>query len=155
MYYAWCNANCTQATGWDAWDLGLPPEYGAGADLAFDTQNRPRMAYYVGTAGYGLGYSSCTTNCESHSPTWASRWVETAAALNASDPVPLQPGCSLSSWYPGKRPALALDTTGSPFFEYDAEHLQGGTCAAHTDILLVRYASFGAQHTLYLPLTLR
>ncbi len=70
----------------------------------------------------------------------------------------MEAGYSLSSWYPGKRPVLAWHATGKLVFGYDAEHLQGGICTAHTDILLVRYASFGTspgQHAVYLPLVLR
>ena len=123
--------------------MGLPEYYGKDVDLAFDSQSRPRLAYYVDASPYALGYAWCNASCESTSASWQSRLTETSEQLNASVPVPRQPGCTLSSWYPGLLPALVLDAAGSPRIAYDAKHVQGGGCNAHTDIRLVRFILFG------------
>jgi hypothetical protein len=143
LYYAWCDSACTSAASWSNRSLGLPEYYGKDVDLAFDSQNRPRMAYYVDASPYALGYAWCNTSCESASASWQSRLAETSEQLNASVPVPRQPGCTLSSWYPGLLPALVLDAAGNPRIAYDTKHLQGGVCNAHSDIRLVRFIFVG------------
>jgi hypothetical protein len=143
LYYAWCDSACTSAASWSNRSVGLPEYYGKDVDLAFDSQSRPRLAYYVDASPYALGYAWCNASCESTSASWQSRLTETSEQLNASVPVPRQPGCTLSSWYPGLLPALVLDVAGSPRIAYDAKHIQGGGCNAHTDIRLVRFILFG------------
>ena len=81
---------------------------------------------------------------------WDSQFIETADDLNAIDPVPVKPGCSSSSWFPGQKPSLVLSSGNQPYFVYDAQHVQGGTCDAETDINLVRVAMMDGAGGAYL-----
>ncbi|CAG0935029.1 hypothetical protein TFLX_03853 [Thermoflexales bacterium] len=145
--YVWCNTTCLQIANWDSYAVGLPASYGAEVDLALDQQNRPHLAYYVDDvvhSAYGLGYATCTTDCETQSAAWQAQFVETSNELDASDPIPIQSGCSISSWLEvGHTPVLALDAGGNPRIGYTAQHYQGGTCTIHSDMRLVRFARAG------------
>jgi len=161
LEYYWCDANCAVTdTNWDGYGLGLDARYGVDADLVFDSQDRPNLAFYVDTSPFGLIYYKCTADCETLNAAWVGQFIETAADLNAIQPVPIKPGCSISSWYPGQKPSLALSNTDKPYFVYDAQHLQAGTCLAHTDITLARFmldttALGGNSYSVYLPSILR
>lgn len=143
LAYAWCNADCSSSQSWAGVYLGLPEYHGKDVDLVLDTQDRPVLAYYADASPYGLASARCSLECESLGSTWEIQWVENSDELNASNPVPPKPGCSLSVWYPGEQPSIVLGAAGSAFFAYEANHLQGGTCGAQTDIRLVRFASVG------------
>lgn len=145
LYYLYCQSGCTTSSNWKALDLGLAAYSGLSVDLAIDSQNRPHLAYYVDADPFGLQYAECTSNCESTAANWQVQWIETSEQLTASNPVPTELGCSISVWFAGMKPSVALDGQGNPHFGYDAEHTQGGTCTAHTDIELVRYAQLGSS----------
>lgn len=156
LSYYWCNANCIGVAGWTGAPVGLPAKYGVDVDLALDEQHRPRLAYYIDTYPYALGYAACAANCESAAASWKALIVETSNQLDQRAPVLLIPGCSLQAWYPGQHPSLALDPQGRPFIGYDARHLQGGSCSVRTDIQIVRFvAPLGDQSAIYLPLMRR
>jgi hypothetical protein len=158
LEYWWCDASCMDSNNWNGYTLGFDVYYGLDADLGFDSQNRPNLAFYVDTDPYGLVYSNCTTGCESFNSAWDYQFIETAADLSAIDPVPVKPGCSISSWFPGQKPSLALSSANQPYFVYDAQHVQGGTCQAETDINLARVAlpgGAGGSYLLYLPFVKR
>jgi len=158
LEYIWCDTSCTEsAADWYGYDFGMNAYFGLDADLVLDSQDRPNIAFYVDASPYGLGYINCTANCESLGAAWNSQFIETADDLNAIQPVPVKPGCSISSWFPGQKPSLVFDTTDQPFFVYDAQHVQGGSCAATTDMILPRFALTGAgsSYTVYMPLAMR
>jgi hypothetical protein len=147
LEYVWCNATCIQEANWYNYALGLPANYGAEMDLALDQQGHPHVAYYVDNAStsYGLGYAVCTANCETNTAAWQSQFVETSDNLDASDPIPVKSGCSISSWLEvGLTPSLTLDAAGNPRIGYTAKHYQGGTCTISEDIRLVRFALAGS-----------
>ena len=149
LAYAWCNAACTLESNWDNYALGLPTHYGSKVDLALDQQGHPHMAYYVDNAStsWVLGYAVCTANCEDHTAAWQTQFVETSDDLDASDPIPLKSGCSVSSWLEvGHTPSLTLDAGGNPRIGYTAKHYQGGTCSISEDIRLVRFALAGSAN---------
>jgi hypothetical protein len=153
LFYTWCNTSCLTGSNWNSANAWLPTHYGETLDLALDNQNLPQLALYANISPFGLVYSNCSANCETASGTWASHWVETTADMNARVPVAVESGCSISQWYPGSRPSIAL-VAGVPVFSYDAEHLQAGTCTAHTDIYDATLAlgfSQSAQYFIYLP----
>jgi hypothetical protein len=137
LYYLWCDSACATGASWTGYSLGLPTGVGTYVELVLDRQNRPRLAYEYTVQG--LGYAWCTGNCESTSPSWQSMIAEPAAAVDQSDPIPLADGCSISTWFVGKRPSLALDPAGNPRFGHDAEHTQGGTCTGRTDYRWARF----------------
>ncbi len=162
LVYAWCNTACTQDSNWDNYALGLPAYYGAEVDLALDQQGHPQVAYYVDDVSnsiYGLGYAACTANCETQSAAWQAQMVETSDELDASDPVPVKSGCSISSWLEvGRVPLLALEAGSHPRIGYTAQHYQGGTCTIQSDLRLVRFAlvnKVNLNERIYLPLILR
>jgi hypothetical protein len=125
LYYLWCNTDCIQAGNWDGASVGLAAPDGMDPDLAFDSQNRPRIAYWRSSPD-GLGYATCDSNCESASATWQHRVLEPSATLDAEWPIPPPTGCTDAFWYGGYRSSLALDAAGVPHIAYDAEHLYGG-----------------------------
>ncbi len=163
LFYTWCNSACTQSANWDSYSLGLPTSYGFDVDMALDQAGQPSMAFYVDSvsdSAYGLGYAKCTANCEdSSTATWQTGFVETMDDLNASDPISVKSGCSLSYWLEvGQNPSIVLDSAGNPRIGYTAKHYQGGSCTIHEDIRLVRFAQFGGgstpgqyDHWTYLP----
>jgi hypothetical protein len=143
LYYAWCNSACAAAANWGRHNLGLPEYSGQDVDMVLDRQNHPRLAYSGDVFNDKLTYAWCTANCESTSPSWQTRVVETTGFLEASNPLPVQPGCSVSAWgNVGPYPSVALDVGGNPRISYDTTHLQGGTCPVHADLYLVRFALF-------------
>jgi hypothetical protein len=162
LVYAWCDTTCTQDASWDNSTVGLPADYGAEVDLVLDQQGHPHLAFYVDDvsgSNYGLGYAACTANCETQAAAWQAQMAETADDLDASDPVPVTSGCSISIWLEvGRSPSLALDTSGRPRLGYTAKHYQGGTCTVHSDMQLVHFASVNKanlNYHVYLPLILR
>jgi len=144
LSYLWCDTGCTSASNWYYYLLGFPVTYGQDVDLAIDPQGLPHMAIYIDSTAdstYGLGYLTCTASCLTSSPTWHYQLIETTDTLDASDPVPVASGCSNSLWMDvGPSPSIVLDANGSPIIGYDAIHYQGGSCAIHADINLVRLA---------------
>lgn len=167
LHYLWSNGDPLDVGSWSYTTLSTTERFGESVALAFDGADRPHMAAYVGDA-YGLAYGACTANCESGSPTWDFEMVETADDLNTLAPVPVTPGCSLSSWmYVGHTPSLALDAGGNPRISYYSNHMQGGTCDVYDDIELMRFATSGSggwvgpgpnpsyPYAVYIPLALR
>ncbi len=162
LEYLWCDSGCTiSSDNWYEYIIGLDEYYGVNPALALDIQNRPKIAFYTDWEPYALGYVSCTGQCETANPVWDVEYIETSEELNLIEPVETETGCSISSWFTGKKPSLALNSTGNPFFAFDAEHMQGGTCYAHTDISLVRYAissgggGGGTTYIVLLPMVVR
>ncbi len=147
LYYLWCNSACTDSDmNWQRHELGLAAYDGKNMDLALDSMNRPRIAYYK--IASGLGYAWCNHNCESSTATWQQHEVEASSALEVDYPVAPIRHCSISVWVTGETPILALDHAGNPRIGYVAEHGYGGddldhpgqTCPTSTDIVLARYA---------------
>ena len=126
LHYAWCNTACfdANASDWNQTTLGLPENYGEGADLVLDAQNQPRLAYELG--GTGLGYASCNSNCESVNSIWNTSNREATSVIIAQYPSFPPYSCPIQTWFNGKRPSLALDPAGNPRIGYDAEHWWGG-----------------------------
>jgi hypothetical protein len=152
-----CSAgDCSQIQSWQALDLALPELHGeGGVALALDDQDRPRIAYHASlTAGDGLYYATCDTDCQTSAQGWRYGMVEPSAKVNQELPIPPYPGCefpqcdppvpacSYSFWETGTRPAIALDAVGNPRIAYDADHQQGGGCGTFTDTRLTRFALF-------------
>jgi hypothetical protein len=159
LYYLWCDSGCS-GNGWDGYSFAFPAGYGETVDLAVDAQGYPRLAYSIdsiATSTYGLGYAACTANCDTSTPIWQDQLVETSDDLDASDPIPVAQGCTLSVWLEvGLYPSLVLDADGKPYIGYDASHDQGGSCSIHVDMNLVRIAASGngllpTKNRIYLP----
>lgn len=147
LYYLWCNTGCRLSgqNDWQVRDLELPKYHGQDADLALDTEGRPRIAYDA--FGGGLSLAWCNEKCASTGAVWQSQALEKSAALEADYPVAPIRSCSISTWVTGQQPMLALDQTGHARVGYTAEHGYGGkdlnepwkTCPTYADIILARY----------------
>ena len=144
LSYWFCDSTCSSASSWGNYYSFLPADYGKTVDLAIDAQGLPHLAFNVDSAAdstYGLGYAACSGSCQSPSAAWQGQLVESTDDLDASNPVTVAPGCSLSAWMEvGLYPSIVLDASGSPQIGYDAAHYQGGSCSIHADINLVRLA---------------
>jgi hypothetical protein len=151
LYYLACTTACGAGTGndWHGGSIRLSDQAGDAVALALDSQNRPRIAYSMtrdGT-GSGMGYVTCDSACDTTGATWQPQVVDTADALNASDPVPVTPICTqplMSTWSLGYWASLALDAGGRPRIAYDAHHTE--LCSysdgphVETDIAWARFA---------------
>ena len=74
LHYLSCDSNCFSDGSWNTLNFGLDREVGDGADIALDSQDRPRIAYLDGSDN--LRYSWCNTGCESGA-NWQHGTVET------------------------------------------------------------------------------
>ncbi|MCC6168211.1 MAG: hypothetical protein IT329_13370 [Caldilineaceae bacterium] len=147
LYYLWCNTNCRLAgqNDWQVRGLELPKYHGQNADLALDTQGRPRIAYDA--FGGGLSLAWCDAGCESGAAVWQAQMLEKSMALESDYPIAPIRRCSISTWVTGQQPMLALDPAGNPRAGYVAEHGYGGkdldepwkTCPTYADIILARF----------------
>jgi len=157
LYYLSCDAaDCTQLQNWFVVDLNFPYMHGEeGVSLAFDNQDRPRIAYHAPlTAGFGLYYAWCNSNCTTSPADWHTQEMEPSEQVDQELPIPPAEGCpfpqcnppippcTLSFWDTGVRPSLALDSAGNPRIAYDANHNQGGGCPPHSETRLTRFISF-------------
>ena len=164
LVYTWCDSSCTQSDHWSGYQVGLPVSYGKEVDLTLDSQARPQLAYYVDdvtNSVNGLGYATCSANCQSISATWQAQMVESSDDLDASDPIPPIAPCTYSFWLEvGQDPSLALDAGDNPRIGYTARHYQGGpACTVYEDIRLTRFALTANASAnpidVYLPLVTR
>ncbi len=123
LFYAWCNTDCSASGGnWTITSPGLPKGSGLRVDLKLDDQDTPILAYQdsLGGGDDGLYYSPCIANCETASPTWDPRTVETQSDLNASDPVTTPNGCTVATWTEvGLNLSFDLDASNNPIFAYE------------------------------------
>lgn len=127
LYYLWCDQACANgdAGNWHGVSIGLPTLSGHDVEMALDGQNRPRLVY---TDRYsGLGYSWCNETCESTNTTWHHAVAETSASLSDDFEVLPIRRCTISTWFTGVRPTLALDSQGNLRIAYDAQHYWYGT----------------------------
>lgn len=147
LFYLSCNAACAdgKANIWNYHTLTVMPPIDGRLDLVLDRADRPRIAYTAG--GKGLAYAWCTRHCETEETGWHSRVVEASRAIDW--PVLPIRDCTVSVWFTGRRPALALDSAGNPRIAYDAEHWWGGAeirppyhLCDFTDVTLARVALF-------------
>lgn len=143
-YWAWCNAGCNDDTKWSSAELAVPERFAEGGiSLALDAQGNPSVAGGTedsSNSQYGAALARCTAGCLDSNATWKAAFVESDEDATTANPVPLDKGCSISAWAVGKEVSLALDAAGSPRLAYDAIHSQGGTCAVHEDVEMVRVA---------------
>ncbi|MCZ7570512.1 MAG: hypothetical protein M5U01_18250 [Ardenticatenaceae bacterium] len=147
LFYLSCNTACAdpEANLWNHHTLAFARPVDGGLDLILDRANRPRIAYQAG--GYGLAYAWCNANCETEDTGWQSKIVEPSTAIDW--PVLPTHDCTVSVWFIGRRPALALDPAGNPRIASDAEHWWGGSetrppygLCDFTDVTLARLALF-------------
>mgnify|MGYP000845570291 CR=1 FL=1 len=125
LYYLWCDSACAdQAQSWSGIDLGLPDMAGEDVDMALDGQGRPRMAFTSHDQGLGLAW--CDGGCESGAA-WQSRLADPSGALADDFDVLPARRCTVSTWFTGVRPSLALDAQGHPRIGYDAQHYWYGS----------------------------
>lgn len=105
---------------------------------------------------YDLRYAECTINCETQDAEWSVQDVETGDELQASDPIPINPGCWASTWWLDGYPSLALDANDIPNISYHAYHVQYCGSSSDYDAWGIRFArpggSSGGAHRVYLPL---
>ena len=145
LWYWWCNTGCTVGANWAGSSVGTQGQ-AEDANLALDVLNRPRIAFRSMSPD-GLGYFWCDTNCESASATWLGGLVEPSSDLDVDWVILPWEGCSptASYWYGGKRPSLALDTSGNVRIGYVASHLVEAFpsgCSIYEDKRAVRFVFF-------------
>jgi hypothetical protein len=127
LYYLWCDEGCAEGEDptWHGVAIGLPTLSGHDVALALDGQGRPRMVY--SDSNQGLGYSWCNQNCASTGAVWNHAVAESSASLsNDYQVLPIR-RCTVSTWFTGVRPNLALDAQGNLRIVYDAQHYWYGT----------------------------
>jgi hypothetical protein len=127
LYYLWCDQECNAGLDgkWHAMSIGLPALSGHDVDLALDGQGRPRLVYSDNQQG--LGYSWCNENCASLEAVWRHDVAETSVSLSDNYEVLPIRRCTVSTWFTGVRPTLALDAQGNLRIGYDAQHYWYGT----------------------------
>jgi hypothetical protein len=127
LYYLWCDEGCAEgdAPSWHSVAIGLPTLSGHDVALALDSQGRPRIVY--NDRDQGLAYSWCNENCASTGATWRHAVAETSASLSDDYEVLPIRRCTVSTWFTGVRPGLALDDQGNLRIAYDAQHYWYGT----------------------------
>jgi hypothetical protein len=157
LYYTWSNTNALIAGNWFKYSLPYAPASERTVDLAFNSQNKPSLAF--GSVLSNLGYAECTADCETSNPVWHSLDIETSDDLNASDPIPPDPGCVVSTWFLGEYPSLALDASDTPYISYYARHAQycQGTISNNAwSIRLVHSGEMAVgRYKVYLPLVIK
>jgi hypothetical protein len=126
LFYYSCNTGCLQESNWRSLQLSLPETAGLQPDLAFDNQDRPRIAFQAPDTA-SLGYAWCQSNCED-AAAWQTRSVEDGRTLDADWYVLPPAGCD-TAWVAGLRPVLAIDNAGQLRFAYDAENITVGCTA--------------------------
>lgn len=127
LYYLWCDDQCADGDDptWHSVAIGLSTLSGHDVALALDGQGRPRMVY--SDRNQGLGYSWCNETCESTAAAWNHAAAETSASLSDNYEVLPIRRCTVSTWFTGVRPGLALDAQGNLRIAYDAQHYWYGT----------------------------
>ncbi len=120
LYYGWCNQACTDGSNWDRFEFSLGWKEGQEPALELDSTGKPHIAYALYDEG-GLGYSTCTTNCESANGNWTHAVVESRNDLTAAWNVAYPPHCDGGLW-DGLTPTLSLDKKGNATFAYDATY---------------------------------
>ena len=118
LNYAWCNDGCTNPANWQRAQLGLAVLDGQEPDLELDGAGRPHIAYALYKDG-GLGYSTCSSACESSGAQWRHQVLESRTQLAQAVSVALPLICSGGIW-DGLTPSLSLDGGGNPHIAYDA-----------------------------------
>jgi hypothetical protein len=145
IYYFWCEGPCTgNMTQWFYTKVSIPGSVGGEIDLALDAQNRPRISFLNAA---GLAYAWCDVDCETGSPIWEYKVVESNDSLGDNYEVLPIHYCTVSAWINGNRTSLALDAAGHPHIGYDADHIWSGVYVNEpakncdiTDITMTRFA---------------
>lgn len=140
LYYAWCDTNCLTRSNWRQTTTGLAKGDGQDADLALDTQGRPRIAYRRGDS-QGLGYLWCNADCTTPGG-WSNQVAESNDVLDKDFPLPTPTNCDLGGWLGGEQPSLVLDAQGNPRIGSNALHVHAGGCTAGEDYRAVRWTFF-------------
>jgi hypothetical protein len=116
LLYLWCDTSCLNADNWQFNNTGLKYAQGEAPDLALNAQGQPRIAWI--DASGDLGYAWCNTTCESDTPQWQAKIIDTEDALRKEFPQAVPSHCDADVWE-GYAPVLALDRSGNPRIAYD------------------------------------
>lgn len=138
LIYAWCDGSCEMSSSWNGTLVGTEPRDGFAPDLALDSAGRPHISYLNDDSGYQIGYATCTAACETSSPSWTDRHLESPLSY----PKAPAPGCAFPFWYVISPTSIALDASGNPRIVFGARLLQ--TCSTIRETLRrVRYIDVG------------
>jgi hypothetical protein len=116
LLYLWCDQGCTNPANWFFNSLGHDRNDGEAPDLELNAQGQPRIAWIDDTGN--LGYSWCNTNCQSDTPQWQGKVVETEAMWRQEFPQAIPLNCEADLWT-GLAPVLKLDGAGNPRIALD------------------------------------
>jgi len=152
LYFFWCDSGCTEdGANWGYAQVNLSFHAGGTIDMQLDAQGRPRIAY--DELLDGLGYAWCVADCASPNAQWRDADAEPSSVLsNDYDILPIR-RCTVSKWFAGVRPALALDSQGNPRIVHDAQHWWYGQedvngvphICNYKDVNVTRIALFAQQ----------
>lgn len=117
LLYLWCDGDCTNPDNWFFNSLGHDRDDGEAPDLELNPQDQPRVAWIDDTGN--LGYSWCNANCQSDTPQWQGKVIETEATWRQEFPQAIPLNCEADLWT-GIAPVLKLDGAGNPRIAVDA-----------------------------------
>lgn len=120
LTYAWCNDACLQIDSWQRYKIGLAQRDGQEPDLILDGAGRPHIAYVLYGNG-GLGYSTCSSQCEAGTGGWTHKVVESRADLMKAWTLAYPPHCDGGIW-DGVTPSITSDWKGRLYIGYDATY---------------------------------
>ncbi|HEU5090588.1 MAG TPA: hypothetical protein VFT99_24210 [Roseiflexaceae bacterium] len=119
VFYA-CDANCLDAGAWQNLNFNpdVPHNVGQGADLALDSQGRPRIAHLVNNGA--LAFSWCDGACL-QAPNWRHVVAEDTPALDADGNVIIPTSCVQGVW-DNYGASLVLDANDDIRIAYNASY---------------------------------
>lgn len=146
--YAFCDANCSVATNWTTYTIGLVADDGLdGLDFVIGADGSVTAA--IQSKKTELNVVRCPSACQSTAGIWTTYIVETSDSLKLEVPKPIAnctnynpPLVPQEYWYPGEQLAAALNPlTGQIETTHRTYRLRKcGTSSVYEDLSVPRYS---------------